>query len=181
MSFDFYLAVSARDLEPPRGTYETKLSGTLELFEFWDPSPRLLRVRELVAITFLEIRFLGVWSALKAKVYVISENRHRCGKVTICVGRHPFFESRPQRFAFGRSKLRSSDNDADRYYEKILWKCFHLSLSFWFLWKRIVPLADICASLLWKLDMFTLEIRFKIKLISHHWSVSSSLTTNQHK
>jgi hypothetical protein len=37
-----------------------------------------------------------------------------------------------------------------------------------------VPLADVCASLLWKLDKFTLEIRFKIKLISHHWSVSSS-------
>ena len=37
-----------------------------------------------------------------------------------------------------------------------------------------MPLADVCASLLWKLDKFTLEIRFKIKLISHHWSVSSS-------
>jgi hypothetical protein len=131
-------------------------------------------VRELVAITFLEIRFLGVWSALKAHVYVISENRHRSWKVTICVCRHPFFESRPQRFAFGRPKLQSSDDDADDYYEKILSECFHLSLSFWFLWKRIVPLADICASLLWKLDKFTLEIRFKIKLISHHWSVSSS-------
>src|SRR4029077_4861606 len=147
LGFDLYLAVSARDLEPPCGTHEAKISGTLELFEFWDPSPRLLRVRELVAITFLKIRFLGVRSALKAKVYVISENRHCSGKVTICVCRHPFFESRPQRFTFGRSKLRSSDNDADRYYEKILRKCFHLSLSFWFLWKRIVPLAGICASL----------------------------------
>src|SRR5437016_3651859 len=79
LGFDLYLAVSARGLEPPRGTHEAKIPGALELFEFWDPFARLLRVGELVAITFLKIRFLRVWSALEAEVYVISEDRHRSG------------------------------------------------------------------------------------------------------
>src|SRR5436309_2344781 len=86
------------------------------LKKFLDTSPRLLRVRKLVAITFLKVQFLRVWSALKAHVYVISENRHRSCKVAICVRGHPFFESRPQRFTFGRLKLRSSDNNADCCY-----------------------------------------------------------------
>ena len=79
LGFDLYLAVSVRSLEPPRGTHKAKIPGALELFEFWDPFARLLRVGELVAITFLKIRFLRVWSALEAEVYVISEDRHRSG------------------------------------------------------------------------------------------------------
>src|SRR5438552_14690745 len=79
LGFDLYLAVSARGLEPPRGTHEAKIPGALELFEFRDPFARLFRVGELVAITFLKIRFLRVWSAFEAKVYVISEDRHRSG------------------------------------------------------------------------------------------------------
>jgi hypothetical protein len=46
-----------------------------------------------------------------------------------------------------RSKLRSNNHDADCYCEKESWKRFHVSLI---LWKRIVPLANIYASLLRK-------------------------------
>ena len=79
LGFDLYLAVSARGLEPPRGAHEAKISGAFEFLEFWNPSARLLRVREFVSIALLEIRFLRVWSALEAEVYVISEDRHRSG------------------------------------------------------------------------------------------------------
>src|SRR5437762_3174581 len=112
LGFNLYLAVGARDLKPPRGTHEAKLSGTLELFEFWDPSSRLLPVRELVAITFFKVRFLCVGSPLKAEVYVVSKNRHRSYKITSCVRRYPFFESRPQGVTFGRLKLRNSHDNA---------------------------------------------------------------------
>jgi len=62
------------------------------------PLSRYFAGRELVAITFLEIRFLRVWSAWEADVYVVSEDRHRSGKITICVRCYSLFESRPQRF-----------------------------------------------------------------------------------
>src|SRR5436190_12968300 len=101
LGFDLGVAVRAPGLEPPRGTHEAKISGAFEFLEFWDPSARLLRVGELVAITFLEIRFFRVWCALEAEVYVIGEDRHRSGKVMICVRRHPFFKNRLQRFTFG--------------------------------------------------------------------------------
>src|SRR5437867_12801251 len=81
LSFDLYLAVSARGLEPPRGTHEAKIPGALELFEFWDPFARLLRVGELVAITFLKIRFLRFWSSLEAEVYCINDGRQCYGCV----------------------------------------------------------------------------------------------------
>src|SRR5439155_11517619 len=61
----------------------------------------------------------------------------------ICVRRHPFFESRPHRFTFGRSKWRRSDNDADRYCEKILWERFHQRVSSCFPWKSLVSLSTI--------------------------------------
>ena len=127
-------------------------------------------MREFIAITFFKVRFLRVWSALKAKVYVVSENRHRARKVTICVRRYPFFESRPQRFTFSRSKLRRSDNNADRHYEKILWDYFHLSLSSWFQWKWIVPPADFCASLLRSMNS-----PFKCGCRSHDFGIRSAL------